>query len=93
MSPFVWLVKVDQVHKIIHHCDSVSTELVISSSFMKHQKEYEQIGWLLAEVNKGGKDRNTVIAYGGGSFNHASVGGAPTPIKHICVQLKKQFRV
>ena len=56
---------------------------------MKRQKEYEQIGHLLAEVNKGGKDRNTVIAYDVGSINHASAGCAPTPIKHLCVQLKK----
>ena len=62
---------------------------IFISSFMKCQKEYEQIGRLLAEVNKGGKDRNTVIAYSGGSFNHASAGCAPTPIKHLCVQLKK----
>ena len=62
-------------------------------SFMACQKEYEKIGRMLSGVNKGGKDRNTVIAYGAGKFNHASPGHAATPIKHLCVQLKKQFLV
>ena len=60
---------------------------------MACQKEYEQIRRMLAGVNKGGKDRNTVIAYGGGNFDHASLGHMATPIKHLCVQLKKWFCV
>ena len=60
---------------------------------MACQKEYEKIGRMLSGVNKGGKDRNIVIAYGAGKFNHASPGHVATPIKHLCVQLKKQFLV
>ena len=60
---------------------------------MTRQKEYEKIGRMLSGVNKGGKDRNTVIAYGAGKFNHASPRHAATPIKHLCVQLKKRFQV
>ena len=48
---------------------------------------------MLAGVNKGGKDRNTVIAYGGGTFDHASPGHMATPVKHLQVQLKKTFYV
>ena len=60
---------------------------------MARQKEYEQIRRMLSGVNKGGKDRNTVIAYGAGKFNHVSPEHAATPIKHLCVQLKKRFQV
>ena len=60
---------------------------------MARQKEYENSRRMLSGVNKGGKDRNTVIAYGGGTFDHASPGHMATPVKHLHIQLKKTFRV
>ena len=54
---------------------------------IKRQRAYDGIYNLLAAGNP-----DPVIAYGGGKFNHASRGYAPTPNKHLFVELKRRCR-
>ena len=54
---------------------------------IKRQKAYHTLAMELT-----GGDPNTVIAYGGGKFNHASRGMPATPNQHLFVELKKYCR-
>jgi hypothetical protein len=54
---------------------------------IKRQKAYDTI---CNELTGGSAD--TVIAYGGGRFHHASRGHAPTPNKHLFEELKRRCR-
>lgn len=54
---------------------------------IKRQKAYDTI---CNELTGGHSD--TVIAYGGGRFHHASRGHAPTPNKHLFTELKRRCR-
>ncbi|KAI3655524.1 hypothetical protein MP638_004019 [Amoeboaphelidium occidentale] len=51
------------------------------------QKAYDVVSKELA-----GGDSNCIIAYGGGKFNSSSKGHAPTPNKHLFVELRKGCR-
>lgn len=55
---------------------------------IKRQKAYDKICDLIT-----GGDPTTVVAYGGGSFHHASRGHPPTPYKRLYKELKKHCRV
>ncbi|KAI3635164.1 hypothetical protein MIR68_006730 [Amoeboaphelidium protococcarum] len=54
---------------------------------IKRQKAYDQIA---QELSNGNED--TIIAYGGGSFDSSSRGHPPTPTKHLFVELKRRFK-
>ncbi len=56
-------------------------------TMIQRQRAYNEIH---ARLSKG--DKNTVIAYGGGKFHHASRGHPPTPNKHLFVELKRRCK-
>lgn len=62
-------------------------------SFMQRQKAYDEVGKIITGRNTSGYDRNTVVVYGGGSFDHASCGHPATPNKQLLKELKARCRV